>query len=67
MQLMSIYFFSLRVCSNKGMLGLFRSNKSESGKENEDTWVEGRSVKYSAARLKEKGVLVSIEGVTEAQ
>ncbi len=47
----------------QGMFSFFRAEKGTII----DGWVEGRSVKYSGARLKEKGVLISVEGITDAQ
>lgn len=50
----------------QGMMRLFRSGSKEDTSGKED-WVAGRVVKYSAARLKEKGVVISVDGATDAQ
>lgn len=50
-----------------GMFKLFRSSKPAAKDDSADTWEEGKSVKYSAARLKEKGVIVSVEGASDTQ
>lgn len=48
-------------------MGFFRGKGGKATEQEDQTWVEGRSVKYSAARLKEKGVLLSVDGATDAQ
>eukprot|EP00052_Salpingoeca_macrocollata_P027179 m.257054 g.257054 ORF g.257054 m.257054 type:complete len:1548 (+) comp22704_c2_seq1:460-5103(+) len=44
---------------------LFRFLRRKKDEEKEEGWVPGRSVKYSAAKLKEKGVIISVDGIAD--